>query len=132
MVVVKVSPSSPYLRCLVAFDKLDLLNAQLERLPASLPNPPAQQSCYQWHLNQDFLSNEGIVTGTNEMLEQAMGMRTSRLTICKQGEGISSVVEVLRVAPQQEPSNAIISKWINDITEAGRCLCPGKNALSAV
>ncbi|KAG8937698.1 hypothetical protein FRC00_002164 [Tulasnella sp. 408] len=116
----------------MAFDKLNLLKAQLERLPASLPNPPTQQSLYQWQLDQDFLSDEGIVAAMNQMLERVMGMRANGITIHEHGQGISSVVEVLSAALQEEPDNAIIDKWIDDITEAGRHLCPGENISSTI
>ncbi|KAG9042386.1 hypothetical protein FS837_010940 [Tulasnella sp. UAMH 9824] len=116
----------------MAFDKLNSLKAQLERLPASLPNPPAQQSSYQWQLDQDFLSDEGIVAATNQMLERVMGMRANGITIRERGQGISGVVEVLHVALQEEPDNAIVTKWIDDITEAGKRLCPGENVSNAI
>lgn len=116
----------------MAFDKLNLLKTQLQRLPASLPNPPAQQSSYQWQLDQDFLSDEGIVAATNQMLERVMGMRASGITIRERGQGISGVVEVLSAALKEEPNNAIMDKWIDDITEAGKRLCPGENVSSAV
>ncbi|KAG9040798.1 hypothetical protein FS837_000177 [Tulasnella sp. UAMH 9824] len=96
----------PYLRHLelMVFNKLNSLKAQLERLPASLPNPPAQQSSYQWQLDQDFLSDEGIVAATNQMLEQVMGMRANGITIRERGQSISGVVEVLCLALQVIPT----------------------------
>ncbi|KIO32093.1 hypothetical protein M407DRAFT_67168 [Tulasnella calospora MUT 4182] len=109
----------------MAFDKLNLLKAQRERLPASLPNPPAQQSSYQWQIDQDFLSDEGIVAATNQMLERVIGMRAGGITIRERGRGISGVVEVLNAALQEEPKNAIIHKWIDDIMEIDVDQAPG-------
>ncbi|KAG9022654.1 hypothetical protein FS837_006243 [Tulasnella sp. UAMH 9824] len=116
----------------MALDKLKLLEKQLNRLPTSLPSPPIQQSSYQWHLDSDFLNDEGIVAATNQMLERVMSMRASGLTLREQGKGILGVVEVLNTALKDEPDNSIIEKWIDDITEAAKRLCPGENGSSAI
>ncbi|KAG9041166.1 hypothetical protein FS837_012651 [Tulasnella sp. UAMH 9824] len=116
----------------MALDKPKLLKKQLNRLPASLPSPPIQQSSYQWHLDSDFLNNEGIVAATNQMLERVMGMRASRLTLHERGKGILGVVEVLNTALKDEPDNSIIEKWIDDITEVAKWLCPGENVSSVI
>ncbi|KAG8945457.1 hypothetical protein FRC00_010100, partial [Tulasnella sp. 408] len=116
----------------MALNKLKLLEKQLNRLPASLPSPSLEQSSYQWHLDDDFLNDEGIVAATNQTLERVMGMRVNGLTIRERGKGILGVIEVLNMALKNEPSNSIIDKWIDDISEAAKGLCPGENVSSAI
>ncbi|KAG8916260.1 hypothetical protein FRC01_003273 [Tulasnella sp. 417] len=79
----------------MALNKLKLLEQELNRLPASLPSPPIQQSSYQWHPDSGFLNDEGIVAATNQMLERVMDMKASGLTIRERGKGVLGVIEVL-------------------------------------
>lgn len=72
----------------MVLDKLKLLEKQLNRLPTSPLSPSLQQSSYQWHLDDDFLNDKGIVATTDQMLERVMGMRVNELTIREQGKGI--------------------------------------------
>lgn len=101
-------------------DALTRLETLLKTLPSSLPLLELEKSSYQWQLDEEFLQDEGVVPATNQMLERVVGMRASGIKIRERGMGIQGVVKVFEGVLQHAPRDAIMEKWIEDMTEAAR------------
>lgn len=106
-------------------DRLDELQQILENLPDTLPVPEHSAFCFTNYTPDESMvdligTREGAI---NHALEIAFGHEAcskGTLPITERGPGVCSLVHVLRMYRDFCPnpdSDAILSKWINDIRE---------------
>ena len=108
---------------------LSELRSLLSNLPTSLKLPSASNTVYPFvgfKLDPELLERTGDEVGAlNEQLKGAFGWK-SRTTgngiipILERGKYICAVADVLEKYMGQNPANAILEKWVADISEGAK------------
>ncbi|KIJ35941.1 hypothetical protein M422DRAFT_261695, partial [Sphaerobolus stellatus SS14] len=107
--------------------QLSKLKLLLEHLPTSLPAPDPATSQYPfvgYEPDPDDVELTGSVVGAlNKAFEVIFGFKSRSegdgiIPIKERGPGICAVVDVLSSAFVKEPFNALLNKWVEDLTLA--------------
>jgi hypothetical protein len=108
---------------------LSELRILLSNLPKTLGLPSRSKTIYPFvgfELDPELLDRTGDEVGAlNEQLKGAFGWK-SRTTgdgiipILERGEHICAVVDVLEKYMDRNPANAVLEKWVADITEGAK------------
>jgi hypothetical protein len=109
--------------------QLQELRMLLACLPSSLPEPTAGATKYpfiSFRPNPDFLERTEDKLGVvNESLKSAFGWRSCTsgdgiIPIVESGKNICAVADVLKHYLTIHPGDAILLKWVADLSEAAR------------
>jgi hypothetical protein len=109
--------------------QLQELRKLLARLPSSLPEPSAATTRYpfiNFEPDLEFLERtESELGAVNESLKSIFGWKSrttgdKTLPILERGKNICAVADVLEHYLKLYPGDAILLKWVADLSEAAR------------
>jgi hypothetical protein len=104
-------------------EKLAYLQLLLHHLPDPAPSHDINSTTYNFSVSEEDIADFGDVnSAVNRTLEISFGDRskTNGIVPIKKGPGIFAVVGVLRKCLTEDPSDARLALWLENISESAK------------